>query len=97
MSEKIPMARPQNAGLPILPSTPRVKDPVCGMVIDPQRAAAKVVHNGETYYFCAQRCAHRFENEPEKFLATRGTTGMETPQDAGHGGHEMHAGHEMNA
>ncbi len=64
-------------GLPILPATSREKDPVCGMMVDPQEAAGKVEHNGKTYYFCSPRCAERFKNEPEKFLAAQGTAGIE--------------------
>jgi Cu+-exporting ATPase len=64
-------------GLPILPAAPREKDPVCGMVVDPQKAAGKVEHDGKTYYFCSARCAERFRNEPEKFLAAPGTARME--------------------
>jgi P-type Cu+ transporter len=63
-------------GLPILPATPREKDPVCGMMVDPQKAAGKVEHNGKAYYFCSALCAERFKNEPGKFLAAPGTAGM---------------------
>src|SRR5271165_596774 len=78
MSEQLPMADPQNTGLPILASTPRVKDPVCGMTVDPQKSAGKVAHGDHTYYFCSKRCAERFEKEPEKFLAAPGASGMES-------------------
>jgi P-type Cu+ transporter len=71
------MSTPTMPGLPILPAAPREKDPVCGMVVDPQKAAGKVEHDGKTYYFCSARCAERFRNEPEKFLAAPGTAGME--------------------
>jgi Cu+-exporting ATPase len=47
------------------------------MMVDPQKAAGKVEHDGKTYYFCSARCAERFRNEPEKFLAAPGTAGME--------------------
>ena len=32
----------------------KVRDPVCGMLIDPARAAAKFDYNGETYFFVIQ-------------------------------------------
>ena len=64
--------------LPIVGSAPRVKDPVCGMMVDPQKAAGKLEHAGETYHFCSARCAERFAEDPEKFLAAPGTAGMET-------------------
>ncbi|HYL65381.1 MAG TPA: heavy metal translocating P-type ATPase [Candidatus Methylomirabilis sp.] len=47
------------------------RDPVCGMKVDPVKAAAQVHHGGQTYYFCAKGCAARFEKEPEKFLHAR--------------------------
>jgi len=44
------------------------RDPVCGMSVDPGKAAAKVEHSGTTYYFCAPGCAKRFQQAPEKYL-----------------------------
>jgi Cu+-exporting ATPase len=44
------------------------RDPVCGMNVDPNRAAATVEHGGKTYYFCAQGCTKRFQQAPEKYL-----------------------------
>src|SRR5579859_5739834 len=44
------------------------RDPVCGMNVDPTKAAAKVLHAGKTYYFCAPGCAKRFEQTPGKYL-----------------------------
>jgi P-type Cu+ transporter len=70
-------AKPAMVSLPILASAPSVKDPVCGMMVDPQKAAGKVEHAGKTYFFCSPRCAERFEKEPEKYLAAPGTAAME--------------------
>jgi P-type Cu+ transporter len=44
------------------------RDPVCGMTVDPDKAAAKVERAGKTYYFCAPGCAKRFQQAPEKYL-----------------------------
>lgn len=44
------------------------KDPVCGMEIKPEDAAATVDHEGKTYYFCSQDCADSFEDDPESYL-----------------------------
>jgi P-type Cu+ transporter len=44
------------------------RDPVCGMSVDPETAAAKVEYDGRTYYFCATGCARRFQQEPAKYL-----------------------------
>jgi P-type Cu+ transporter len=94
MYEQPPMPDSQNTGLPILASAPRVKDPVCGMMVDPQKSAGKVVHEDQTYYFCSKRCAERFEKDPLKFLAKPGAAGMESALTAGH---ETHAGHHASA
>jgi len=58
---------------------PRVKDPVCGMIIDPQKDAAKVAHEGKTYYFCSAGCAKRFQAQPQRYLTASGTAEMEMP------------------
>ncbi|HEX6331625.1 MAG TPA: heavy metal translocating P-type ATPase [Actinomycetota bacterium] len=46
-----------------------VRDPVCGMDIDPATAAGTAEHDGTTYYFCSESCRERFVAEPEKFAA----------------------------
>ena len=45
-----------------------VKDPVCGMQIDPKTAAGKSDYKGQTYYFCCSGCRLQFERNPEKYL-----------------------------
>src|SRR5437867_319927 len=45
-----------------------IKDPVCGMAVDPATAKQRRAHGGQTYYFCSQHCAEKFEAAPEKFL-----------------------------
>src|SRR5689334_23781323 len=47
----------------------RVLDPVCGMMVDPDRAAGHVDHHGKTYYFCSKSCVAKFSAEPEKYLS----------------------------
>jgi Cu+-exporting ATPase len=49
------------------PMAESVKDPVCGMTVDPKTAAAHVDHAGTTYHFCSQGCAERFKAEPSKY------------------------------
>jgi P-type Cu+ transporter len=43
------------------------RDPVCGMVVDPSKAAASVAYQGATFYFCCQGCAAKFRTAPEKY------------------------------
>ena len=44
------------------------KDPVCGMTVDPEKAAGQTTYRGTTYYFCGRGCLARFEKAPESFL-----------------------------
>src|SRR5216683_2340382 len=43
-------------------------DPVCGMRVDPARAAGRHAHAGRTYYFCNPPCLERFRTNPEDYL-----------------------------
>ena len=61
---------------------PETKDPVCGMDVDPQRAAAASVYRGRTYYFCSASCREKFEQSPEKYVSGPGTQAQQQ-----HGGH----------
>lgn len=42
------------------PRPPRPIDPVCGMEIEPERAAARLVSGGQELLFCSQACLRRF-------------------------------------
>ncbi|MBF8266554.1 MAG: hypothetical protein HW388_62 [Dehalococcoidia bacterium] len=44
------------------------KDSVCGMQVDPKKAAAPIVHMGKTHYFCSPGCKADFAKEPGKYL-----------------------------
>jgi YHS domain-containing protein len=44
------------------------KDPVCGMDVDEQTAAATGEYQGKTYYFCAPGCKKAFDEEPERYV-----------------------------
>src|SRR5438552_17094560 len=46
----------------------RVKDPVCGMTVDPQNAAGFCEYRGQTYFFCSVGCREKFKADPERFL-----------------------------
>jgi len=55
--------------LPILETKPAgVRDPVCGMTVDPKKAAGSETHHGKTYHFCSTGCAAKFRGDPEKYL-----------------------------
>jgi heavy metal translocating P-type ATPase len=42
----------------------RVRDPVCGMDVDPANATARVEYEGTSYYFCSARCVETFRKNP---------------------------------
>ncbi len=44
-------------------------DPVCGMTVDPARAAGQVEYDGSTYYFCSKGCAAKFSADQKKYLS----------------------------
>ena len=46
----------------------RVKDPVCGMWVDPHAAKHRAEHNGRPYYFCSAGCREKFLADPARYL-----------------------------
>jgi Cu+-exporting ATPase len=58
-----------------------VKDPICGMLIDPKTAAGKSEYKGQTYYFCSPGCKKTFDANPEKYAVKA---------DMSHSEHEHH-------
>src|SRR3989442_2112025 len=44
------------------------RDPVCGMKVDPERAAGVYEHGGHTYFFCSSHCLEKFRSQPEAYL-----------------------------
>lgn len=44
-----------------------VKDPVCGMDINPEDAVATEDHDGTTFYFCSHGCHSTFVADPHRY------------------------------
>ncbi len=44
------------------------RDPVCGMQVDPAKAAGSSEHEGKTYYFCGAGCKSSFDANPAQYL-----------------------------
>jgi Cu+-exporting ATPase len=42
-------------------------DPVCGMTVEPDTAAARFDYQGRTYLFCSKHCLAKFKGEPAKY------------------------------
>jgi Cu+-exporting ATPase len=43
-------------------------DPVCGMTVDPARAAGSLEFEETTYFFCSSGCLEKFRSAPETFV-----------------------------
>jgi len=48
-----------------------VKDPVCGMDVDPATAPRRADHGGRTYFFCSAGCETKFKAEPERYVQAK--------------------------
>ena len=46
-----------------------VKDPVCGMTVDPDKTAHHAEHADKTWYFCSAGCRAKFIASPQDYLA----------------------------
>jgi P-type Cu+ transporter len=51
-------------------------DPVCGMQVDLQKAAAQSEFDDKTYYFCCAGCKKRFDSNPGQYLAAKPAAGL---------------------
>ncbi|MGZ2504964.1 heavy metal translocating P-type ATPase [Rhizobium leguminosarum] len=48
-----------------------IRDPVCGMTIDPQAGKPSLEHEGRTYHFCSEGCRTKFAAAPEDYLTAK--------------------------
>jgi P-type Cu+ transporter len=49
----------------------KVRDPVCGMKVDPATSHHRFDHRGETFHFCSAGCRTKFAADPQKYLDQR--------------------------
>ena len=52
-------------------SAATVKDPVCGMSVDPTTTAHRASHGGQDYFFCSAGCRTKFIGDPMRYLNPR--------------------------
>jgi Cu+-exporting ATPase len=45
-----------------------VRDPVCGMNVDPEKTEHVSRHEGKSYFFCSAGCRKKFDATPENYL-----------------------------
>ena len=53
------------------PGEATVKDPVCGMSVDPTTTAHRANHDDQDYFFCSAGCRTRFVADPQRYLNPR--------------------------
>mgnify|MGYP003461354158 FL=1 len=66
-------------------ATMMAKDPVCGMQVEPAKAAGKMEHDGKSYFFCSRHCLDAFRKDPARYVA------QSVGGDAAHTHHAHHA------
>ncbi len=45
-----------------------VRDPVCGMTVDPEAGKPQLAHDGHVYHFCHEGCRAKFEADPDAYI-----------------------------
>jgi Cu+-exporting ATPase len=45
-----------------------IRDPVCGMIVDPRAGKPSAEHAGATYHFCCEGCRTKFAADPAAYL-----------------------------
>jgi YHS domain-containing protein len=63
----------------------QVKDPVCGMVIDEDKAKSSGLtkeYRSQTYYFCADFCMKQFDQNPDRYAEPSGKSSTETSSES---------------
>ncbi len=48
-----------------------IRDPVCGMIVDPNAGKPSLDYQGRTFHFCCNGCRTKFEAAPETYLTAR--------------------------
>ena len=55
-----------------------MRDPVCGMIVDPAAGKPTATHDGRTFHFCSAGCHKKFTAAPDQYLtATDPVCGMD--------------------
>jgi len=48
-----------------------VRDPVCGMTVDPAAGKPSLRYDGHAYHFCSEGCRRKFEAAPQDYLTAK--------------------------
>ena len=49
-------------------STGEARDPVCGMLVEPNASSPHHEYEGQVYHFCSEKCRSRFAASPDDFI-----------------------------
>ena len=71
------------------------RDPVCGMSVNPAKAAGAVEYEGRTFYFCSKGCAEKFRVAAEKYLSATDAAGSGTNAAIAHAA-PLHTSTKLN-
>ncbi|MBU1307800.1 MAG: heavy metal translocating P-type ATPase [Alphaproteobacteria bacterium] len=55
-------------------SAAKVRDPVCGMTVDPTSAKFSTEHDGKTVFFCSAKCRDKFISDPGAYAEAEAGT-----------------------
>ncbi len=70
------------------------KDPVCGMEVSADSAAAQETYQGTSWYFCSEGCHGKFQADPAQYAGSETLVdpvcGMEVSKDSDY--HTEYAG-----
>ena len=61
-----------------------VTDPVCGMPVESEKAAATTAYRGTTYYFCSHDCHAKFDADPGAYVAVAPAESLPQSSDTEH-------------
>jgi P-type Cu+ transporter len=61
------------------PAREGVRDPVCGMMVDPATAKHRADYAGETFYFCSAKCKDRFAADPKRYATPQTSVARAQP------------------
>ena len=68
-----------------------VRDPVCGMLVEPEADAPSLDYGGHVYHFCSQHCRQTFEGAPQDYIsATDPVCGMDVDRARAEHFHQHH-------
>jgi Cu+-exporting ATPase len=60
-----------------------VRDPVCGMIVDPTAGKPTIEHQGHLFHFCSASCRDKFKAAPDKYVSAKDPVcGMDVARDS---------------